>query len=170
MKIIFSHGKESGPWGTKIKRLAKIAEQLNCSVESIDYQGMQDADSRVEKLVQHLKDETEEYILVGSSMGGYVSLVAASQLNPRGLFLLAPALYMPGYESKDYALNQNNVCIVHAWEDEIIPYENVLLYAKRTQCELHLVNSDHRLVSVLENVRNYFITYLRPLLLDDNII
>ena len=37
MKIIFSHGKESGPWGTKIKRLANVAKRLNCSVESIDY-------------------------------------------------------------------------------------------------------------------------------------
>ena len=163
--IIFSHGKESGPWGTKIKRLAEIAKQLDCSVESIDYQGMQDADSRVEKLVQHLQEETEEYILVGSSMGGYVSLVAASQLKPKGVFLLAPALYMPGYESKDYALKQNNVCIVHAWADEIIPYENILLYAKKTQCELHLVKSDHRLVSVLEKIEGYFLNYLHQLLL-----
>ncbi|HAS14838.1 MAG TPA: alpha/beta hydrolase, partial [Idiomarina abyssalis] len=26
MQVIFNHGKESGPWGTKIKVLAKTAE------------------------------------------------------------------------------------------------------------------------------------------------
>lgn len=28
MLVIFNHGKESGPWGTKIKVLAKTAEAL----------------------------------------------------------------------------------------------------------------------------------------------
>ena len=37
MKIYFAHGKESGPWGSKIKRLAGIAKDLGCAVESIDY-------------------------------------------------------------------------------------------------------------------------------------
>ena len=164
MKIIFSHGKESGPWGTKIKRLANVAKRLNCSVESIDYQGIQDADDRVEKLVSHIKELQEDFVLVGSSMGGYVSLVAASQVKPLGVFLLAPALYMPGYESKDYALQQSNVCIVHAWEDEIIPWKNVFKYAERTQCELHLVHSDHRLISVLDKIEDYFSVYLQQLL------
>ena len=164
MKVIFSHGKESGPWGTKIKRLADIAKQLNCAVESIDYQGIEDADERVEKLVNFLHEENESYILVGSSMGGYVSLVAASQLKPLGVFLLAPALYMPAYENKDYALQQSNVCIVHAWEDEIIPWSNVFRYAKQTQCELHLVDSDHRLISALDKIEGYFKTYLQQLL------
>ena len=161
MKIIFSHGKESGPWGTKIKRLAETAKQLNCSVESIDYQGIDDADLRVGKLVEHLQAETDDYILVGSSMGGYVSIVAASQLKPRGVFLLAPALIMPGYESKDYAFKQKNVCIVHAWDDDIIPWQNVVSFAIQNQSELHLVHSDHRLVSVLDEIEVYFTNYLQ---------
>ena len=37
MKVYFSHGKESGPWGSKIKRLANIAKEHGCSVDSIDY-------------------------------------------------------------------------------------------------------------------------------------
>ena len=27
--VYFAHGHESGPWGTKIKRLAQVAENLN---------------------------------------------------------------------------------------------------------------------------------------------
>ena len=37
----------------------------------------------------------ERLILVGSSMGGYVSTVASVSLKPAGLFLMAPAFYMP---------------------------------------------------------------------------
>ena len=38
-------------------------------------------------------------MLVGSSLGGHVSAAAAAALRPRGLFLLAPAFYMPGFEA-----------------------------------------------------------------------
>jgi len=34
MKVYFSHGKESGPWGNKIKRLAAIASEHGCEVGS----------------------------------------------------------------------------------------------------------------------------------------
>ncbi|MEP0710601.1 MAG: alpha/beta hydrolase, partial [Algoriphagus sp.] len=76
MKVFFSHGKESGPWGSKIKRLANIAEEYGCSVDSIDYADNPDPDLRVERLVNILKDVKEDFLLVGSSMGGYVSLLA----------------------------------------------------------------------------------------------
>ncbi|HCL11884.1 MAG TPA: alpha/beta hydrolase, partial [Alteromonas sp.] len=33
MKVIFSHGKESGPWGTKIRVLANIAEEMGCQIQ-----------------------------------------------------------------------------------------------------------------------------------------
>jgi hypothetical protein len=48
MKVYFSHGKESGPWGSKIKRLANIAKELGYSVDSIDYSDILDPDLRVE--------------------------------------------------------------------------------------------------------------------------
>ena len=35
MKVVFSHGKESGPWGFKIKRLAEIAQQADCSLHLV---------------------------------------------------------------------------------------------------------------------------------------
>lgn len=49
MKVYFSHGKESGPWGTKIKRLAATAREYNCDVDSIDYTDTFDPDLRVEQ-------------------------------------------------------------------------------------------------------------------------
>ena len=49
--VCFSHGQESGPWGSKIKRLAKVAERCGFAVESIDYRGIGDPDERVAKLL-----------------------------------------------------------------------------------------------------------------------
>ena len=94
MKVYFSHGKESGPWGTKIRFLADIAEEMGCQVESIDYSATQDPEERVALLKETLPADEPEIILVGSSMGGYVSLVAALEYDVKGVFLLAPAVYM----------------------------------------------------------------------------
>ena len=77
MKVIFSHGKESGPWGFKIKRLAEIARQQGCGVDSIDYTDLMNPELRVERLLAVLEQEVDEFALVGSSMGGYVALVAS---------------------------------------------------------------------------------------------
>lgn len=161
MKIIFSHGKESGPWGTKIQALAAVAKELDCEVESVDYRGIDNPDQRVQKLKNFLAAETEEYILVGSSMGGYVSIIAASDLNAQGVFLIAPALYMPEYENKPYALTQANVCIVHGRNDGIIPWQNSLRFAKASQCEFHLINGDHRLTSAVDRISELFKMYLK---------
>ncbi len=70
MKVYFSHGKESGPWGFKIKRLAAKASARGCEVESIDYRDSMDPDLRVERLLARLREEPERFLLVGSSMGG----------------------------------------------------------------------------------------------------
>jgi predicted esterase YcpF (UPF0227 family) len=102
MKVYFSYGKESGSWGTKITRLARIAEGAGCAVESIDYSDLMDPDLRVERLQEVLAEEEESFLLVGSSMGGYVSLMTSAAVSAKAIFLMAPALYMPGYEGQHY--------------------------------------------------------------------
>ena len=75
MKVIFSHGKESGPWGSKITAMADVAKSLGCEVDSIDYSDTMDADVRADRLIDLLKAEgSEDVVLVGSSMGGYVAV------------------------------------------------------------------------------------------------
>ena len=51
-------------------------------VDSIDYTDTYDPDLRVERLVSILKNAKEKCILVGSSMGGYVSLMASREVRP----------------------------------------------------------------------------------------
>ena len=160
MKVYFSHGKESGPWGTKIKRLAKIAENTGCGVESIDYTDTMDPDLRVERLLGVLAREQGEFVLVGSSMGGYVSLAASQEVHAEAIFLMAPALYIPGYERQEYRSRCSHIEIVHGWSDDVIPVENSIRYAKEADCTLHLISGDHPLNSSLEVVAGLFERFL----------
>lgn len=48
--VLFAHGKESGPWGSKIQHLAAIAERLGAQVVSPDYGDLPDPDARVARL------------------------------------------------------------------------------------------------------------------------
>jgi surfactin synthase thioesterase subunit len=159
MKVIFSHGKESGPWGGKITKLANIAKELNFSVDSIDYTDTFSPDERVVILNKYLENETQPFILVGSSMGGYVSLVSAKTNSPLALFLLAPALFIPDYQKQTYP-NLQHIEIVHGWSDDVIPVEHSIKYAKQTQCSLHLIDGDHRLNSSMEQVIALFKLFL----------
>ena len=160
MKIYFSHGKESGPWGTKIKRLAKIAEGMGCVVESIDYTDLMNPDLRVERLLEVLAGVEYRFALVGSSMGGYVSLVASEAVDAKAVFLMAPALYMPGSKKQEYHSRSSHSEIIHGWADNVIPPENSIRYAKEADCSLHLISGDHALNSSIEMVADLFIQFL----------
>lgn len=156
MKVIFSHGKESGPWGSKIKRLAACAERHGCAVDSIDYTDLpDDADARVARLADVVEAERSPPILVGSSMGGYVSLVCAERTTVKAVFLLAPALYIDGYSQQDYAATVP-VEIVHGWDDDVIVPEHAIRYAQSSKNTLHLIDGDHRLNNSLDLVEQLF--------------
>lgn len=161
MQVIFSHGKESGPWGSKITTLAKIAQHHGHQVDSLDYSAIANPDARVEKLIGRLAEVTEPVLLVGSSMGGYVSLVACERHPCAGVFLLAPALFMPGYDKQSYSSGKQPICIVHGKEDEVIPYQHSEKYAAQSGCELHLITGDHRLNSSMDQVTRLYTDFLK---------
>lgn len=163
--VIFSHGKESGPNGTKIRALSGIAEKHGLTVESIDYTDTMDQELRVDRLVDVAGQGTgRPLVLVGSSMGAYVSLVAAQKLRPDGVFLMAPALYIPGWKVQTYTTEVPLVSMVHGWSDEIIPPDNAIRYAREARCDLHLLEADHRLSDCLETVGDVFENFLRRVL------
>ena len=169
MKILFAHGKESGPWGSKAKAFNKIAKAHGCTFDSINYQEVPSQEDRVVRLSQELEKETNDVVLCGSSMGGYVSLLAAqneskNSVKIKGVFLVAPALYMPGYAVQNYKLHAPHNEIVHGWSDEVVPVEGSIRLAKESLCTLHLINGDHRLVEQLETITSYFDLFLRKVL------
>lgn len=142
-KIYFAHGKESGPWGHKIQALAAVGRACGFAIESPDYSFTYDPDARVQHLLD-LAPQADCLVLVGSSMGGYVSAIASRTLAPAGLFLLAPAVYMPGYDAEP-APAARLLEVVHGWRDTVIPVENAIRLARQHQARLHILDSEHTL-------------------------
>ncbi len=167
MKVYFAHGKESGPWGFKISRLAEITRACGCDLESIDYSDQMDPDLRVQRLLAQLRQETGEIILVGSSMGAYVSVVAAAAIEVRALFLMAPALYMPGFAVQQYQPRCASIEVVHGWSDEVIPAQNAIRFAREADCSLHLIAADHVLNGAITLVEEIYTDFLNRQLLAD---
>lgn len=158
--VLFAHGKESGPSGKKIVALAEVAKSLGYETKSPDFQGIDDPEERVKLLLETAATMAGPFILVGSSMGGYVVLRASQILPTVGIFLMAPAVGIPGYREQYPLPGCDVVTIIHAWQDEIIPANNVIEYAKRHHAELHMVNSNHPLngqVPFLEMLFSRFI-------------
>lgn len=161
--VIFSHGQESGPWGTKIQAMAERAKELGCHTDSIDYQGIADPTERVNKLIESCRDIDDVLILVGSSMGGHVATAAATTLSAAGLFVLAPAYYMSGFESLTPEPPELPICIVHGWSDDIVPVENSIRFAAQCSATLHLVDGDHRLTDNIDEINDYFTRFIQSL-------
>ena len=161
--VVFSHGKDAGPWGVKITALAGNARSEGYEVESVDYRGIDDPRERVNKLVEFCKELKGDLVLCGSSLGGYVSVAAASLLHARGVFLMAPALTMPGLPPLREKLLDCPTTIVHGWKDDVVPVEQSIEFARRHGCALHILNSDHRLqdeVRFLKYLFEYFLISL----------
>lgn len=157
--VLFSHGQESGPWGTKITALAQDAKDAGLAVDSIDYRGMADPAERAKKLIARMRNCSEEILLVGSSMGGYVAVAAAQQQPAAGLFLMAPALAVPGWPKLGETVSAP-AFIVHGWQDDIVPIEWSIDFARANHARLHLLNAGHSLTEALDEIRGLFGAFL----------
>jgi predicted esterase len=161
--VIFSHGQESGPWGTKIRAMAERVRGMGCAADSIDYQGIADPTERVEKCVRECERIQDQLILVGSSMGGHVATAAAEQVGAAGLFVLAPAYYMEGYEDLTPVPPSLPICIVHGWHDDIVPVDNSIRFARECAATLHIVDGDHRLTANIDEINEYLRHFIESL-------
>ncbi|QOL48501.1 YqiA/YcfP family alpha/beta fold hydrolase [Massilia litorea] len=158
--IHFVHGKESGPAGAKIAALAAVAWQQGWDVASLDYTHTADPALRLEQLRKACSVLDRPLLLVGSSMGGWVAAEASAWLDAHGVFLLAPAVYMPDYPTQAPALLATHAEIVHGWDDDLIPCEHAIRYARLRGCTLHLVQGDHRLNHRIPLLRELFGAFL----------
>lgn len=174
MLVVFSHGKESGPMGSKIRALMNVAVNLGAQAVSVDYSehpvgifhdqnAAEEAERRVKQLVSTDLPVHRQLVLVGSSMGGYVSTVASHDMSVAGLFLLAPAFYLPGYAIQELAPSTSNTLLVHGWRDDVVPVQNSIRFAQLHRCDLHLLDGDHRLNEVLPKIEVLFELFLKQL-------
>ncbi len=171
--VVFSHGKESGPWGAKILAMSAVAKAGGFTVDSIDYQGLDDPAARVAKLVGAIGQAAVPLLLVGSSLGGHVCTAAAVDCasegalgvalpSPvRGIFLLAPAFFMPGYEALTPPVPPCPVEIVHGWHDEIVPVDHTLRWARPAAVTVHLLDTDHRMHAAIDPINVLFAAFLK---------
>jgi len=161
--VVFSHGQESGPWGTKIRAMAELARELGCEADSIDYQGIADPTERAETRLHECANIDDQLLLVGSSMGGHVATAAAGPLAAAGLFVLAPAYFMPGYELLTPTPPTLPICIVHGWHDDIVPVENSIRFAGSCGATLHVVDGDHRLTANIDEINYYLKRFIEQI-------
>ena len=161
--VLFSHGQESGPWGTKIRAMADMVRELGCEADSIDYQGLADPSARVDRLVTACRDLDDTLILVGSSMGGHVATAAAARVGAAGVFVLAPAYFIPGYEQLTPEPPAVPLGIVHGWRDDVVPVDNSIRYARSCRAELHLVDGDHRLTEKIDEINYYLRRFIEKI-------
>ena len=158
--VVFSHGQLGGPWGRKITVLADTARAEGYEPESVDYRGIESPQARLAHLMDFCKDLEGELVLVGSSVGAYVSVAAASHLHARGVFLMAPAIYGEGMPPLRKSVLDCPTMVVHGWDDEQVSYEASARFAREHGASLHLLHDDHRLHGQMNMIRYLFEYFL----------
>ncbi len=158
--VVFSHGQVSGPWGRKITALAEVARSEGYEVHSVDYRGLDDPRARIARLTEFCKELTGDLVLVGSSLGGYVTVASASMLHARGIFLMAPALYFPELAPLRPGIVDCPAAVVHGWRDDVVPFEHSVRFAQSCRAALHVLDSDHNLHNQLRVIQSLFEYFL----------
>jgi len=154
--VIYNHGMNSVPWGEKALGLAEVARRHGYTVISPDYQASNNPEWRVRQLLATDLTGYHEIVMVGSSMGAYVATVAAETIKPLALFLIAPTFYLPGYQATEFNPCCARIVVFHGWQDDVVPPEHAWRFSRAHRARLHLVDADHRLLSVLPEMQREF--------------
>lgn len=168
-QIILSHGSDSGPDATKVSVMAAFAESQGWRTQRPDYR--QDdlrghagsVDPRVERLVAAIDTLDAPPVLVGSSMGSFVSGLASLQRPVAGLFLLATPSEIPGHPQAFDVRAGVPTVLYHGWQDDICPPEGILAFARNKRLPLVVVDDDHRLGASVDHIVGQFRLFLEQL-------
>tara|TARA_B100000212_G_scaffold192012_1_gene144791 strand:+ start:422 stop:934 length:513 start_codon:yes stop_codon:yes gene_type:complete len=155
--IIFAHGMEGTPNGSKIRSL----RDAGFEVLAPDFQGMA-LHERVD-LLQRVCEEyrTASAVLAGSSYGGLAASIVAMRMPDafRGLLLCAPALHLdePPIDAQTVLIAPKGMktAIIHGIDDDIVPISCSIEYAERSGEDIvafHQVDDGHRLADSHEEI------------------
>ena len=155
MRVVFCHGLEGSPHGTKVQAM----RAAGIDVLAPDFQGQVLAE-RLQTLQGVLAglDPAEPVLLAGSSYGGAVAAwTAMHSSHPfAGLLLLAPAIHYaepPIPDPDAYAPVDLHTVIIHGTGDTIVPLSASAAYAARSErVTLISVDDGHRLVGSLDRI------------------
>lgn len=169
--VIISHGLESSPDATKATALSHVVDAMGWTSERPDYRDrdndpsmtrLGDVHGRIARLNDLAKKVPMPLILAGSSMGAFISARVSLQVPVAGLFLMAPPTQLEGFDIKLEAA-EAPTCIVHGWDDELIPASEVVKWAQPRRSQLILVNDSHRLADHVEFCAEVFARFVRSL-------
>ncbi len=96
-------------------------------------------------------------------MGGHVATAAAEKVGAIGIFVLAPAYYMPGYESLTPPPPDMPIAIVHGWNDDVVPVDNSIRFARECNGSLHVLDGDHRLTANIDDINELLARFIENL-------
>jgi predicted esterase YcpF (UPF0227 family) len=133
MKVLFLHGWHSVPGGVKPTYLKDHGiEVINPKLDDDDFQAA----------LKHARQEFDQHrpeVVVGSSRGG--ALAMNLDRSDSKLVLLCPAWKKWGVATKV----RSDTVILHSRSDEIIPYEDSVELARKSNATLIECGHDHRL-------------------------
>lgn len=132
-------------------------------MDALDFQDIPNADDRVSLLVKKMNETGKPTILAGSNMGGYVACAATKQANVIGLFLLAPAFYLPGYAVHVFSDLPKTITVIHGWNDDVVPVDNSIRFAKLHKASLHIIKDGHRLENSTPDINLLFAHFLKTI-------
>ena len=148
VQLVFLHGLESGPHGSKFHLLQSLGLG---EVLAPDCHGVQDVARRLAMIEAALGD-TPQLLLVGSSFGGLMALVfaAAHPQQIAGLVLCAPAVHRP--ELVDLPGSPGGgelpavpVRVRHGSQDTVVPLAPVRAFCQAQGLPLQVIDDGHRL-------------------------
>lgn len=154
--VVLSHGSNSGPDATKVSALAALAETMGWTALRPDYA---DDDARghassVAPRVARLRATIEALpappVLIGSSMGAFVSALVSLDVAVAGLLLLATPSAIPDCTRTLDMRRGVPTLLVHGWRDEVCAVAAVQKFAARYRVPLLVLDDDHRLGSSVE--------------------
>jgi predicted alpha/beta-hydrolase family hydrolase len=167
--VILSHGSDTGPDATKVSVLAKVAESLGWTTERPDYRDddqlghAESIEPRIARLHQRIAASHTPPVLVGSSMGAFVSGLASLEVPVAGLFLLATPTLIPGSDlAFDVRLDVPTL-MIHGWHDDVCPLDEIYEFAGRRELPLLVLDDDHRLSAHVDAISRQFGFFLEPL-------
>lgn len=144
MKIVFLHGLESGPHGSKYQALKK---QFG-DILSPDCSGIFDEQNRLKIIRRDLAQESSSPVfVVGSSMGGLMALLLQQVEADKvaGMVLCAPAIHHPAAQHLDYS-QLPPTRVIHGTQDDVVPFEVSQVFGDR----LIAVDDDHQLAKSMD--------------------
>ncbi|WP_245187819.1 alpha/beta hydrolase [Frateuria flava] len=164
--ILLSHGSDASPDATKVSALAALAEARGWRAQRLDYRE-DDARGhagsvapRLARLNAAIAACDAPPVLVGSSMGAFVSALASLEHPVAGLFLMATPPAIPGVDDALGVRQDVPTLLVHGWRDEVCPIDGIVRFAGRHHLPLLALDDDHRLSRSLPAIERQFALFL----------